>query len=205
MLDAFVQFVLGSVSDMGYTGIVILMALESSFVPFPSEVVVPPAGYLASRGEMNIYLVVLSGISGSLIGAIVNYYIAVFAGRRLLDKYGKYILLSSDKLKKLDKYFARHGEITTFGGRLIPGVRQYISFPAGLCRMNLPKFCFYTSLGAGIWVVVLTVLGYIVGNNIELIKSNLWPITIVTLCVLTVIVAVYVYMQKKRGNNEAAF
>jgi len=204
MLDTFVQFVLGAVSDMGYSGIVILMALESSFVPFPSEVVVPPAGYLAARGEMNIYLVILSGLTGSLIGALANYYIAVFAGRKLLEKHGKYIFLSPERLHKLDKYFKSHGEITTFVGRLIPGLRQYISFPAGLCRMNVPKFCFYTSLGAGIWVVVLAVLGYIVGNNIELIKSNLRPITIVTLCMVTVIVAVYIYMHKKRGSDEAA-
>jgi len=204
MLDTFVEFVLGAVSDMGYTGIVVLMALESSFVPFPSEVVVPPAGYLAAQGEMNIYLVILSGIAGSVIGALVNYSIAVFMGRKLLEKYGKFLLLSPERLHKLDKYFLKHGEITTFVGRLVPGVRQYISFPAGLCRMNIPKFCFYTSLGAGLWVVVLAVLGYVVGNNIELIKSNLRPITIITLILVAVIISVYVYWQKKRGNNEAA-
>jgi len=204
MLHTFVDFILGAVVDMGYGGIVLLMALESSFVPFPSEVVVPPAGYLASQGQMNIYLVVISGIAGSLIGATVNYYIAVFMGRKLLNKYGKYLLLSPERLDKLDIYFKKHGEITTFVGRLIPGIRQYISFPAGLGRMNVPKFCFYTSLGAGIWVVVLAVLGYVVGNNIELIKSNLQPITLVTLCLLTVIVAVYVFWHRKGRRHEAA-
>jgi len=204
MLDTFVTFVLGAVSDMGYTGIVILMALESSFIPFPSEVVIPPAGYLASQGEMNIYLVVLSGILGSLIGATVNYYIAVFLGRSFLASYGKYFFFTPERLLTIDTYFRKHGEITTFAGRLIPGVRQYISFPAGLGRMNVPKFCFFTSLGAGIWVVVLALLGYVVGNNIKLIKSNLWPITLVTLCLLTVIVAVYIFWQRKRRGDEAA-
>lgn len=204
MLDAFVNFILHSVSGMGYAGIVILMALESSFVPFPSEVVVPPAGYLAARGEMNIYLVILSGVCGSLIGALVNYYIAVFMGRKLLEKYGKYFLLSPERLEKIDRYFKTHGEITTFVGRLLPGIRQYISFPAGLGRMNMAKFCFFTSLGAGIWVVVLAVVGYIVGNNIELIKSNMRPITLITLCILAVIVAVYIWWHRNRRRNEAA-
>lgn len=204
MLDAFVHFVLNAVSDMGYAGIVILMALESSFVPFPSEVVVPPAGYLAAKGDMNIYLVIISGTFGSLIGALVNYYIAVFMGRGLMRKYGRYILLSPERLDKIDSYFRKHGEITTFVGRLIPGIRQYISFPAGLGRMSIPKFCFFTSLGAGIWVVVLAVLGYIVGNNIELIKSNLRPITLITLCLLTVLVTAYIYWHRKRRRDEAA-
>jgi len=203
MLDSFVQFVLNSVHDMGYLGIVFLMTLESSFVPFPSEVVVPPAGYLAAQGKMNIYLVILSGVTGSILGALVNYYLAVFMGRSLLEKYGKYLFLPVERLNKMDEYFKVHGEITTFVGRLLPAVRQYISFPAGLARMNMPKFIFFTSLGAGIWVVILAVLGYFVGNNLELIKSNLHPITVITLCVLTVVVAVYIYWHKKRRKNAA--
>jgi membrane protein DedA with SNARE-associated domain len=204
MLDAFVSFILASVSGMGYSGIVILMALESSFIPFPSEVVIPPAGYLAAKGEMNIYLVVLSGTAGSLIGALVNYAIAVMMGRKLLIKYGRYFFLTPERIAKLDSYFSSHGEITTFAGRLVPGIRQYISFPAGLAGMNLAKFCFYTSFGAGIWVVVLAVLGYFVGNNIELIKSNLLPITVVTLCLLTLIVAVYIFRYRKRRGDEVS-
>jgi len=204
MLDTFVQFVLNAVHNMGYAGIVIMMALESSFVPFPSEVVVPPAGYLAAQGKMNIYLVVISGVTGSIIGALVNYYLAVFMGRALLVKYGRYLFMPVERLDKMENYFKVHGEITTFVGRLIPGVRQYISFPAGLARMNMPKFIFFTSLGAGIWVVILAILGYFVGNNIELIKSNLHPITIITLCVLTVIVILYVIWHKKRRKNAAA-
>ncbi len=204
MLDAFVQFILNAVHNMGYAGIVIMMALESSFVPFPSEVVVPPAGYLAAQGKMNIYLVVISGITGSIIGALVNYYLAVFMGRALLVKYGRYLFMPVERLNKMESYFKVHGEITTFVGRLIPAVRQYISFPAGLARMNMAKFIFFTSLGAGIWVVILAVLGYFVGNNIELIKSNLHPITIITLCVLTVVVTFYIIWHRKRRKNASA-
>ncbi|MGE4319093.1 MAG: DedA family protein [Deferribacterales bacterium] len=203
MLDSFVQFILHSVDGMGYAGIVILMALESSFVPFPSEVVVPPAGYLAAQGQMNIYLVVISGIAGSVIGALVNYALAVYMGRGLLLKYGRFFLLPPEKLDKMEKYFSVHGEITTFAGRLIPVVRQYISFPAGLAGMNMGKFVFYTSFGAGIWVVVLAVMGYVVGNNIELIKSNLRPITIITMCLLAVVVGGYTLWYRKRRKNAA--
>jgi len=201
MLDGLVNFILNSVSDMGYTGIVILMAFESSFVPFPSEVVIPPAGYLASQGHMNIYAVVVCGVLGSLVGALVNYFIAVFAGRAILEKYGKYIFLKPERLAKLEKYFNEHGEIITFSGRLVPGVRQYISFPAGLSKMNIPKFCFFTSFGAGIWVVVLAVMGYLIGNNKELIKSNLLPITILTLIFMTIIVCLYIYRHVKREKR----
>jgi membrane protein DedA with SNARE-associated domain len=198
MLESFVQLVLSAISGMGYTGIVILMALESSFVPFPSEVVVPPAGYLAAQGEMNIYLVIASGIAGSVIGALFNYLLAVYLGRGLLKKYGKWLFMGEDKFARVDSFFASHGEITTFTGRLIPVIRQYISFPAGLARMNLAKFSFYTGLGAGIWVVVLAWIGYFVGNNKELIHQKLQTITIITLLCVALLVAGYVYYQKKR-------
>ncbi len=198
MLSAFVNLVLDAVQGMGYAGIVLLMALESSFVPFPSEVIVPPAGYLAAQGKMNIYLVVLSGIAGSLIGALVNYFIAVYMGRGLLKKYSRYFFLNEEKFGKVEKFFLKHGEVTTFTGRLIPVIRQYISFPAGLAGMNIPKFCFYTGLGAGIWVVVLAWVGFFIGNNPELMHSKLKTISILLLVFVAVILVGYFYYQKKK-------
>ena len=198
MLSAFVNFVLDAVHGMGYWGIVFLMALESSFVPFPSEVVVPPAGYLAAQGKMNIYFVVLSGVAGSVIWALVNYFIAVYMGRGLLKKYGRYLFLNEEKFAKVDGFFLKHGEVTTFTGRLIPVIRQYISFPAGLAGMNIPKFCFYTGLGAGIWVVVLAWVGFFIGNNPELMHSKLKTISILLLVFVAVIIVCYFYFQKKR-------
>lgn len=198
MLSAFVNLVLDAVHGMGYAGIVLLMALESSFVPFPSEVIVPPAGYLAAQGKMNIYLVVLSGIAGSLIGALVNYFIAVYMGRGLLKKYSRYFFLNEEKFGKVEKFFLKHGEVTTFTGRLIPVIRQYISFPAGLAGMNIPKFCFYTGLGAGIWVVVLAWVGFFIGNNPELMHSKLKTISILLFVFVAVILVGYFYYQKKK-------
>lgn len=190
---------------MGYTGIVVMMALESSFIPFPSEVVVPPAGYLASQGHMDISLVIVSGIAGSVIGALANYFIAVFMGRALLLRYGRYIFLPEKRLDTVEHFFRTHGEMTTFAGRLIPGVRQYISFPAGLAKMSIPRFVFFTSLGSGVWVVVLAFVGYAVGTNMALIRSNLKLITLITMVVLAVVIALYVvWYRKKRRKRDAA-
>ncbi|TLD96212.1 DedA family protein [Helicobacter jaachi] len=152
------------VGALGYTGIFVMMFLESSFVPFPSEVVMIPAGYLVSQGEMNAIIAVLCGICGSLAGALLNYYLALKLGRAFLVRYGKYVFFTESTMQKMEDFFVKHGPISTFIGRLITVVRQYISLPAGLARMNLAKFCFYTSLGAGIWVIILTFIGYYIGE-----------------------------------------
>ena len=187
MLENIINFIVETVGSLGYAGIFIMMFLESSFFPFPSEVVMIPAGYLVFKGEMNIYLVILFGILGSLFGALFNYYLAIKFGRKVLIKYGKYFFIKEETIIKMEKFFKSHGHISTFSGRLIPGVRQYISFPAGLAKMNLLVFCIYTSLGAGIWVIILTFLGYFLGNNEVLIKEYLHTIIIVILILLAML------------------
>lgn len=162
-MSGIIHFIVETVGQLGYLGIFFMMFLESSFFPFPSEVVMIPAGYLAYKGEMNAYLAVLMGILGSLAGAIFNYVLALKFGRAVVLRFGRYFFFSEKSMGQMELFFAKHGEISTFVGRLIPAVRQYISLPAGLARMNLAKFSLYTSLGAGIWVVILTVLGYYVG------------------------------------------
>lgn len=197
MLSSIINFIVETVSSLGYFGIFIMMFLESSFFPFPSEVVMIPAGYLASKGEMNIYLVLLFGILGSLAGALFNYYFAIKLGRAFLLRYGKYILISEETILKMEEFFKNHGHISTFSGRLIPGVRQYISLPAGLARMNIFVFSLYTSLGAGIWVLILTILGYFLGNNQALVKEYLHIIVIVILILLAIFVYFYYRRVKK--------
>ncbi len=199
MLTNIINFIVETVGSLGYTGIFIMMFLESSFFPFPSEVVMIPAGYLAYKGEMNIYLVVLFGILGSLAGALFNYYFAIKLGRAFLMRYGKFILISEETIEKMEEFFKKHGHISTFSGRLIPVVRQYISLPAGLARMNLFVFSLYTSLGAGIWVIILTLLGYFLGGNEDLIKEYLHTIIIVIL-ILLAILAFWYY--KKNKNKK---
>ncbi len=171
MLETIIAWLVQTIGVLGYPGIVLLMALESSFFPFPSEVVIVPAGYLAQQGQMHIGMVVGMGILGSLIGAWVNYYIAITIGRKALMKWGKWLLLPPEKFMKVEVYLKKHGEIGTFIGRLIPVIRQYISFPAGIARMPIGKFSVYTGLGAGLWVTILALIGYFVGENEEMVKQ----------------------------------
>ncbi len=198
----FVTFLVNTVGKLGYAGVVLLMALESSFIPFPSEVVVPPAGYLASKGEMNLFLVILAGTVGSILGALLNYWIAARFGRDFLLKYSKYFFIDKEKFDKFEVFFNTHGEITTFVGRLIPVIRQYISFPAGLVRMDLKKFIFYTGLGAAIWCTILALVGYYVGNNIDIIKENVDHIMIFVFPALFLLVALYVVRYKLKKRRE---
>jgi membrane protein DedA with SNARE-associated domain len=197
-----VNWIVELVGSMGYGGIFILMFLESSFFPFPSEVVMIPAGYLAYKGEMNLVAAVLAGILGSVTGALFNYYLAMKFGRNFLIKYGKYFFFKEETLEKLELFFAKHGEISTFNGRLVPGVRQYISLPAGLSRMSVWKFSFYTALGAGIWVIVLVALGYFLGSNEEEINRYLHTATLIALASVLFITIFYVVRAKRRKEIE---
>jgi membrane protein DedA with SNARE-associated domain len=193
-------FLVDKIGEFGYVGIFFLMFLESSFFPFPSEIVMIPAGYLAYQGKMNIYLALIAGVAGSLVGALFNYYLALHFGRSFLLRFGKYMFLKPENLYKLESFFLKHGEISTFNGRLIPGVRQYISFPAGLARMNLFRFSLYTSLGAFLWLVVLVLLGYFVGANQELIDRYL-NIAVVTLLIFVgICTLVYIFYKKQKSK-----
>ena len=186
------------IGDMGYWGIFLLMFLESTFFPFPSEVIMIPAGYLAYNGEMNLYFVVIVGILGSLGGALFNYYLAMHFGRKFLLKYGKYFFIKEETLDKLEAFFSKHGELSTFNGRLIPGIRQLISLPAGLAKMNIVRFSLYSALGAGIWVVVLVALGYLLGSNETLISEYLHTATIIALISVVFITLFYIIRNKRK-------
>ena len=196
---ALVAWLVNVVGSLGYPGIVGLMFLESSFFPFPSEVVIPPAGYLASVGRMNPFAVVACGIAGSLLGAYFNYYIAVKWGRKFFERFGKYFFVSPSALDKAEAFFARHGHISTFTARLLPVIRQYVSLPAGLARMNLAKFGLYTGLGSGIWVIALTALGYWIGGAGEAMSRGLRKITVVLVVFCAVLIAGYVFYCVRRN------
>ncbi len=199
MLTNIINFIVETVGSLGYTGIFIMMFLESSFFPFPSEVVMIPAGYLAYKGEMNMYLVILFGILGSLAGSLFNYYLAIKFGRKFLIKYGKYFFIKEETIIRMEEFFKKHGHISTFSGRLIPVVRQYISLPAGLAKMNLFVFSLYTSLGAGIWVIILAVLGYYLGDNEGLIKEYLRYIIVIILIAL-MLLAFWYYKKLQKAK-----
>jgi membrane protein DedA with SNARE-associated domain len=200
LLHAIVEWLLQTIGSMGYPGIFLLMAMESSVVPIPSELVMPPAGYLSQQGEMNLVLSILVGTAGSLIGAYANYFAAHYLGRPLLLKYGKYLFITEEKFSKVEGFFLKHGEISTFIGRLIPVVRHLISLPAGISGMNHLKFSLYTLLGAGIWVTVLTCLGYFIGSNQELIVKYSHHALFVVLILSSLIVLVYVKLQRRKAQ-----
>jgi membrane protein DedA with SNARE-associated domain len=192
-----INWLVTTVGAMGYPGIFMLMAMESSVIPVPSELVMPPAGYLAQQGQMSAFIASLCGTVGSLVGAYVNYFAARHLGRPLLLKYGKYVWISEAKFARVESFFLRHGEISTFIGRLLPVVRHLISLPAGLAGMNHLKFSLYTLLGAGIWVTVLTYLGYFIGANQELIMRYSHHALIIVLICCVALVTVYIKLHRR--------
>jgi len=200
-VHAIVEFIVSTVGALGYAGIFAMMFLESSFFPFPSEVVMIPAGYLAYRGEMDLAVVVAMGIGGSLAGALFNYWLAATVGRALLLRYGRYLLIRPATLERIERFFRAHGEISTFNGRLLPGIRQYISLPAGLARMPLGRFSLYTALGAGIWVAVLALLGFFLGANQALLERYLREITLAAVAFVVISFALYFALRRRRAGR----
>jgi membrane protein DedA with SNARE-associated domain len=214
LLEDIISWLIETVFRLGYPGIVILMAIESSIFPLPSEIVMPPAGVLVAQGRMDAVLVVLAGTVGSILGALANYGLAIWLGRPLLHRYSKYFLVREASLDKTEAFFLRHGEISTFVGRLLPVIRHLISLPAGLCRMPLARFTTYTALGAAIWCAILTGIGWYLGSQMETLGSEDFyrystRAVLIMLPVLVVLVAAYVFVQRRRGarppdGSEAA-
>lgn len=170
-MEEIIIWIVEWVKSMGYAGIFIMTMVESTFIPIPAEITMIPAGYLVQQGEMNGTILMLCAISGTVTGALINYAIAYHLGRRLILRYGKYFFMPEHKMIKMEHYFDKHGSISTFIGRLLPGVRHYISFPAGLARMKLKLFILFTTLGGSIWLLILFACGYYIGENEALIKQ----------------------------------
>jgi membrane protein DedA with SNARE-associated domain len=197
-----IAWLVETIGAFGYTGIFILMAMESSVIPIPSEIVMPPAGYLAQQGKMNIWIAILCGTVGSLAGAYANYFAARYLGRPLLLKYGRYVWITEEKFAKVETFFREHGEISTFIGRLLPVVRHLISLPAGLAGMNHFKFSVYTLLGAGIWVTILTFIGYVIGANKHLIMEYSHQALIGAVVLSIMIIAVYIWNHRRKKSGR---
>jgi membrane protein DedA with SNARE-associated domain len=207
MLNEFFTWLADTVLALGYPGIVLLMAIESSILPLPSELVMPPAGYLAAKGQMNAWIAIAAGTVGSVIGALANYALAVFVGEPVLRRYGKYVLMSEHKLDKTEAYFRRHGEISTFVGRLLPVIRHLISIPAGISRMALARFVSFTALGAGIWCAILTYLGWLIGRHGEEVSAAIGPYVhrvflIYILPGVVLLVAVYALWRRRQHTSR---
>ncbi len=209
MLESFVQWLLDRFRDLGYPGIVVLMAIESSMLPLPSELVMPPAGYLAAKGEMSFAVVVGCGVLGSLLGSLANYGLARWLGRAFFLRLGKYVLLTERGLDRSERYFAAHGEISVFMGRMLPVVRHLISIPAGIARMSLLHFVLFTGLGALVWCTILTWIGWFIGTRENVILQVLdqeaqrytGRALLIVLPILAVIAAAYVWWYRRRASQ----
>jgi membrane protein DedA with SNARE-associated domain len=207
MLETFIRWLLDRFRDLGYPGIVILMAIESSLLPLPSELVMPPAGYLAAKGEMSVWVAIACGVAGSITGALANYGLAHWLGRAFVRRLGRYLWISERSLERSERFFARHGEISTFLARMLPVVRHLISLPAGLARMNLARFVTFTGLGAFVWCTILTWIGWFIGRKEDVIvtvlnaeaQSYAGRAVLILLPVLAAITAVYVWWQRRRA------
>jgi membrane protein DedA with SNARE-associated domain len=228
VLETLVEYVNAGVAigrDWGPLIIFVFMTIESSFIPFPSEIIMIPAGVMIARGEfvasgtvgLAMAIAIGAGLAGSLAGAYINYYLSLWLGRPFLHRYGRYAFLKPRHLDRAEAIFREYGEITTFVCRLIPAIRQLISIPAGISRMNIVRFSLFTALGAGLWVTVLTCIGYGLGTasvgktyrelvfeGKDLIHQNL----IWVLLGLAVLVGVYVFIHRRvmhgRGSADAS-
>ncbi len=185
------------VNKVGYLGIFIGMFLESTVIPIPSELVMIPAGLAAANGDMNLFLVTFYGVLGNVFGAIFSYYVSMSLGRAVLFRVGKYFFLKPENIVRMESFFKSHGEISVFIARLIPGARHFISIPAGVAKMNISKFIFYTTLGSAIWTSTLSIIGYLVGKNQDLIHEYLSTIIISCVAFAVLLIIGYIYFKKR--------
>jgi membrane protein DedA with SNARE-associated domain len=197
VMDILVTFI----SQIGYLGIFIGMFLESTMLPIPSELVMIPAGISSSYGNMNLSLVIFVGVLGNVTGAIFSYYLAILLGRPILLKIGKYFFVKPKDIAKIERFFESHGNISVFIGRLVPGVRHFISLPAGIAKMNFKTFCFYTTIGSALWTSILTFLGYGIGANKDLIEKYLHLVILscVIICIITI--SFYIFYRKRSSKQ----
>ncbi len=165
IIEIISAFIVATISLLGYGGIVLLMAIESACIPLPSEIIMPFSGYLVFKGEMNLWLVGIAGAVGCVLGSMVAYWVGMYGGRPIIEKYGRYILISHHDLDLADRWFAKYGEIIVFVSRLLPAIRTFIAFPAGVARMNIPRFIIYTFAGSLPWCLGLAYVGQKLGEH----------------------------------------
>jgi len=198
------DLILDWISGMGYPGILLLMALESACMPVPSEIVMPFAGYLAYQGELDFWLVTLVGALGCTVGSIVAYVFGFYAGRPLVLRYGKYILIREKHLTTAEKWFEKYGDKATFIARLLPVVRTVISLPAGIAKMNFKKFVFYSFVGSFPWTLMLTYVGYWLGPNWEDVVGVFRGLDVLVVAAAVFIIIWYALRLRNNKKNEKA-
>ncbi len=200
------EWIQNTMSTLGYPGVALLMFLENLFPPIPSELIMPLAGFTAGRGELSFVWVVVAGSLGSLLGQLPLYYLGRLVGEEKLvrwaDRYGKWLTLSGDDIRKADDWFDKHGTKAVFFARLVPGLRSLISIPAGISEMPMPKFLLYSALGTTLWVVILTALGGLLGQNYDLVDTYLGPVAFVVVGGLAVFAVFWIVRRRRQQKSR---
>lgn len=189
------------IESLGYFGIFLGMTIESACIPLPSEVIMTFAGFVVNEGKLTLTNIILVGILGNLVGSLITYYIGLKGARPLLEKYGKYILITKEKLDNADKWFNKHGDVAVFFGRILPGIRTFISLPAGINKMDIKKFIIYTLIGSGIWTSILAIIGIELGKDWSII-SQYFRIFDIIIGIAILLIIIY-YVIKHRKNKKA--
>ena len=188
------------IDSVGYLGVFILMTLESALIPIPSEVIMPFSGFLVYMGRMNLFFVITVGAFGNLIGSFIAYFVGLRFGRGFLEKYGRYLLINDEHIRAVEEFFKNYGSIAVFIGRLLPAVRTIISFPAGMSKMNLAIFSFYTLFGSYLWNFLLVYIGIILKERWEIIQTFFHIIDLIL--ILTVLcLIIYLYLKYRKANQ----
>lgn len=200
-LEIIIEFVLSVLSSLGYMGVFVLMILESMIFPIPSEAVMPFAGFLVARGEMNFFAALLFSAAGTLVGSLLSYWIGIYGGRPFLLRYGKYFLLHETDLVWTESFFQKYGEKTVFIARFIPVVRHVVSIPCGMARMNLLKFSAYTFFGGLLWNAFLLYLGFVLGERWSVIGHYTRVLDVLMILVILVGIAFFVWHHRKRKRS----
>lgn len=199
-MEEILHWIVEFVHSTGYVGIFVMTFLESTFLPIPSEITMIPAGYLVYQQKMDFWLVLFASVTGTAGGALLNYLIARKYGRPLIEKYKKYLFLNDARIHQFEVFFEKHGEISTFTGRLLPAVRHFISIPAGIAKMNINKFIIYTSIGGGLWMLALIGVGYYIGDNEDIIRQTMKQLLGVILAGSVALVIGYSWYQKRKSR-----
>jgi membrane protein DedA with SNARE-associated domain len=202
LFNSVITYITSFISSLGYPGIFSLMVIESAMIPIPSEIIMPFSGFLVATGKLSFFEVVLAGSFGNLIGSIITYYLGIKIGRPLIIKYGKYIFFSESHLRFTEKLFERLGDKISFIGRLLPGVRTYVSFPLGIAKANLIKFMIYTLIGSLVWNALLTYAGLRLGSNWQSFHKYSPYLDIVAVIMIIAFAVWFIYKMKKMSMNK---
>ena len=202
ILASIAGFIIATISALGYGGIILLMAIESANIPLPSEIIMPFAGFLVAGGELNLWLVALAGAVGCVAGSFFSYFLGSWGGRPLIEKYGRWILVSHHDLDLADRWFKKYGEITVFVGRLLPIVRTFISFPAGIAKMNFSRFIIYSFLGSFPWTLGLAYIGLKMGENWQNIREYFHGFDLIILGLIIILIVWWIVRKIKHRHQD---